>query len=76
MAPVQRPNRDRTRRRDSPRHVRIPEDPPDTLQQLEAYALEGGDWREIGRLAGGAQVSVAPFDAVTIALNDLWAPTE
>ena len=43
---------------------------------LEAYALEGGDWREIGRFAGGAQVSVAPFDAVTIALDDLWAPTE
>ncbi|WP_373508881.1 Uma2 family endonuclease [Thiocapsa sp.] len=43
---------------------------------LEAYTLEGGDWREIGRFAGGAQVSVAPFDAVTIALNDLWALTE
>ena len=43
---------------------------------LEAYALEGGAWREIGRFAGGAQVSVAPFDAVTIDLSDLWAPTE
>jgi hypothetical protein len=49
---------------------------PTRYQQLEAYALEGGDWREIGRFAGGVQVSVAPFDAVTIALNDLWAPTE
>jgi Uma2 family endonuclease len=42
---------------------------------LEAYALEGGAWREIGRFAGGARVSVAPFDAVTISLDDLWAPT-
>jgi Uma2 family endonuclease len=43
---------------------------------LEAYALDGGDWREIGRFAGGAQAAVAPFDAVTIALDDLWAPTD
>jgi Uma2 family endonuclease len=42
---------------------------------LEAYALEGGAWREIGRFAGGARVSVAPFEAVTISLDDLWAPT-
>ena len=42
---------------------------------LEAYALEGGTWREIGRFAGGSQVSVAPFEAVTISLDDLWAPT-
>ena len=43
---------------------------------LEAYALEGGAWREIGRFAGAAPVSVAPFAAVTIRLDDLWAPTE
>jgi Uma2 family endonuclease len=42
---------------------------------LEAYALEGGAWREIGRYAGAALVSVAPFAAVTINLDDLWAPT-
>ena len=42
---------------------------------LEAYALEGSAWREIGRFAGGARVSVAPFEAVTISLDDLWAPT-
>ena len=42
---------------------------------LEAYALEGGAWREMGRFAGGARVSVAPFEAVTISLDDLWAPT-
>jgi len=43
---------------------------------LEAYALDTGTWREIGRFAGAALVSVAPFDAVTINLGDLWAPTE
>jgi hypothetical protein len=43
---------------------------------LEAYALEDGAWREIGRFAGAAPVSVAPFDAVTIRLDGLWAPTE
>ena len=42
---------------------------------LEAYALEGDAWREIGRFAGAAVVSVAPFEAVAINLEDLWAPT-
>jgi len=42
---------------------------------LEAYALDSGTWREIGRFAGAAEVSVAPFEAVTINLDDLWAPT-
>ena len=42
---------------------------------LEAYALEGGAWRDIGRFAGGALVSVPPFEAVEIALLNLWAPT-
>jgi hypothetical protein len=43
---------------------------------LEAYALDGGDWREIGRFAGGALVSVPPFEAVTVNLEDLWAPSQ
>ncbi|AUB81804.1 Uma2 family endonuclease [Candidatus Thiodictyon syntrophicum] len=42
---------------------------------LEAYAREAGAWREIGRFVGAAQVSVAPFDAVTINLADLWGPS-
>jgi hypothetical protein len=42
---------------------------------LDAYALEAGAWREIGRFAGSERVSVAPFDAVTINLADLWALT-
>jgi len=42
---------------------------------LEAYALDGGAWRELGRFAGATEVSVAPFEAVAINLDDLWAPT-
>ena len=43
---------------------------------LEAYVLEGGAWRELGRFAGGTLVSLPPFEAVTIRLEDLWALTE
>ena len=43
---------------------------------LEAYALEEGAWREIGRFTGAALVSVAPFEAVSLNLEDLWAPTD
>jgi hypothetical protein len=43
---------------------------------MEAYALEGAAWREIGRFAGTALVAVAPFETVSINLADLWAPTE
>lgn len=43
---------------------------------LEAYALEHGAWRDLGRFAGAARVAVAPFEAVTIQLDDLWAPTD
>lgn len=42
---------------------------------LEAYALDGDRWREIGRLAGSGRVSLPPFEAVAISLEDLWAPT-
>jgi Uma2 family endonuclease len=41
---------------------------------LDAYTLADGAWREIGRFAGSDRVAVAPFDAVTIQLDDLWAP--
>jgi Uma2 family endonuclease len=41
----------------------------------EAYALDGGHWREIARFAGGVKVAMPPFEAVTIRLDDLWAPT-
>lgn len=42
---------------------------------LEAYALYAGSWREIGRFSRDARVSVAPFEAITIRLLDLWMPT-
>ena len=41
---------------------------------LEAYALAGGGWQEIGRYVGNAGIAVAPFDAITIRLEDLWMP--
>jgi len=39
---------------------------------LEAYRLRDGDWAEIGNFAGGDRVSVAPFDAISFALAELW----
>jgi Uma2 family endonuclease len=39
---------------------------------LEASELRGGAWTELGRFAGDHRVTVAPFDAITIALSDLW----
>jgi Uma2 family endonuclease len=41
---------------------------------LEAFALEGGAWREIGRFADTERAAVRPFDAVTLELGDLWLP--
>ena len=41
---------------------------------LEAYALEGQNWREIGRYGGDQQAAVPPFEAVTVRLADLWMP--
>ena len=43
---------------------------------LEAYALEAGRWREIGHFKEAQAVSVAPFDAVTLHLDELWGPTD
>ena len=43
-------------------------------RSLEAYAQEGGAWREIARHGGGERVRVPPFDAVEIDLADLWMP--
>lgn len=42
---------------------------------VEAYALDGDAWREIGRYAGSARVSLPPFEAISIDLEALWAPT-
>jgi Uma2 family endonuclease len=40
---------------------------------LETYALRDGAWCGTGRFADDDQVRALPFDAVTIALDDLWA---
>lgn len=42
-------------------------------QTLEAFALEEGDWRQLGTWRGDETVAVSPFDAVQLALRDLWA---
>ncbi len=39
---------------------------------LEAFALRDGQWVLIASLAEDAPVSVAPFDAITFSLGDLW----
>jgi len=43
---------------------------------LEAYALNAGNWEEIGRFEDADTVCVAPFDAVPLQLDALWGPTE
>jgi Uma2 family endonuclease len=40
---------------------------------LEAFALEGGAWRQLGTWGGGERVAVAPFDCLELALGALWA---
>ena len=42
-------------------------------QTLEAFVLEKGDWRQLGHWRGDEIVAVPPFDAVRLALRDLWA---
>ena len=39
---------------------------------LEAFRLQDGSWTEVGNFAGGGQVSVAPFDAISFDLAELW----
>jgi Uma2 family endonuclease len=40
---------------------------------LETCILRDGAWSETGRFADDDPVRAVPFDAVTIALSDLWA---
>ncbi len=42
---------------------------------LETYALADGQWTVTGLYQDQDEVSAAPFEAVTIALGDLWAGT-
>jgi hypothetical protein len=49
---------------------------PVEVHRLEAYAGEGRSWRRIGRFAFDDPVAVAPFDAVSIPLAALGAPSD
>jgi len=42
-------------------------------QTLEAYELDEGDWLGLGTWGGVETVTAPPFDAVKLALRDLWA---
>lgn len=42
---------------------------------LETYALTDGQWTVTGLYQDQDEVSAAPFDAITLALADLWAGT-
>jgi Uma2 family endonuclease len=44
-------------------------------QTLEAFALDAGAWREIGRSGGTDVVAVPPFEAAPINLAEVWLPT-
>lgn len=39
---------------------------------LEAFVLEGGEWRRIGAFSNDAEVSVPPFEVIPVPLSELW----
>jgi Uma2 family endonuclease len=41
---------------------------------LEVYRLESSRWLQIGTWSGDAKVRAEPFDAIEIALDQLWSP--
>jgi Uma2 family endonuclease len=43
------------------------------IRTLEAYMLSGGKWQPLGFFRDDDRVSVAPFDAIRIHLDELWA---
>jgi hypothetical protein len=42
-------------------------------RQLETYDLVDDVWRQSGSWSGAEVVRAAPFDAVALPLDDLWA---
>ena len=42
------------------------------LRTLEVLRLHGGQWLERGSWSGAARVRAAPFEALELALEDLW----
>lgn len=45
------------------------------LQVLEVFEWRGGDWALWGTRRGDVHVAVPPFDAIELALGDLWLPS-
>jgi len=45
-------------------------------QTLEVHRLDAGAWIEIGCFADAGQITAPPFEAVSIALEDLWLPQQ
>jgi Uma2 family endonuclease len=43
---------------------------------LEVFRLEGEHWLLVGTHGGEAEVAAPPFDAIELALPDLWVPSE
>ena len=42
-------------------------------QTLDAFALEGGQWRSLGAWREDETASVPPFEALRLNLRDLWS---
>ena len=38
----------------------------------KTFELRDRDWMELGRFADDDRVEIAPFDAITLALTELW----
>jgi Uma2 family endonuclease len=41
-------------------------------RSLEAYALDSGEWCQLAEATGNDAVAIAPFDALTLDLSNLW----
>ena len=41
---------------------------------LDAYELDAGAYRPVGRVQGNARIAVAPFPALVLGLDELWPP--
>ena len=54
----------------STREARFGVDPVERI--LEAFALYEGQWRLIATVEDNDPVSIAPFEAITFSLGELW----
>jgi Uma2 family endonuclease len=67
---IDRGKKMRIYRREGVRHVWLLSP---TLQTLEVYRLDGGNWTLVETFEGEAVVRAEPFDAIELALSALWA---